>query len=386
VKPAFRLLIVGGGIAGLTLAAALRRRGMAAELVERAPAWAPVGSGIGLGINAVLGLRAVGAEAMVAARGVPCRRWDIVDEAARMIVRFDFAGLAHKLGASAYSIHRADLHEALLAAADGTVMTLGTTLAALVQDDRGVDVTFSDGRQRRYDLVVGADGIRSQVRRLAFGEGDIAYAGYTAFRTVVERPPGMSDIMEMWGPGRRVGLSPINDRQLYCYTTLSTPRGGADAPEARLALFREAFTSFGGRFPDVLAQLREPGQLSRGDIEEVIDHPWRRGRVVLIGDAAHAMTPNLGQGGAMAIEDAVALARTLDRIPATDAALDDFLRRRHARVLSVQNRSRSFGRLGHVASPLGCSLRNFLIRRVGSRRMWGLVAPQMKRPAPQGGI
>ncbi len=385
MNPGLRILIVGGGIAGLTLAAALRRDGMAAELIERAPAWAPVGSGIGLGINAVLGLRAVGAEAAVAARGVPCRRWDIVDEAASVIVRFDFRDLASKLGATACSIHRADLHDALLGAAAGTDITLGTTLAALHQDETGVDVTFADGRQRRYDLVVGADGIRSQVRRLAFGDSDLAYAGYTAFRTVVERPPGMSDIMEMWGPGRRVGLSPINDRQLYCYTTLSTPRQGADAPETRLRLFRAAFARFGGRFPDVLAQLHDPGQLSRGDIEEVIDHPWRKGRVVLIGDAAHAMTPNLGQGGAMAIEDAVALARALVRASALDQALDGFLRRRQPRVLSIQNRSRSFGRLGHLGNPLACSLRNFLIRRVGSRRMWGLVAPQAKRPAWQAG-
>lgn len=376
---ATRVLIVGGGIAGLTLAAALARAAVDAELVERAPAWAPVGAGIGLGINAVLGLRAVGADAEVAARGVACDRWDIVDSDDRPITRFDLTDVARLYRASAISIHRADLHDALLAAADGVPIRLGTTVDRLAANGGGMDVRFSDGAEKRFDLVVGADGIRSRVRELTFGDAALTYAGYTSFRMVVERPAGFAGILEMWGRGRRVGLSPVNRDQLYCYTTLTTPRGDADRPGERLALFRSAFAGFGGWFPAVLDQLTRPDQLFRGDIEELIAHPWRQGRVLLIGDAAHAMTPNLGQGGAMAIEDAVALAHCLRQHADVDEALADYLRRRQARVRAVQDRSRLFGRIGHIRNPLAASARNFVIRRLGRAQAWRLVAAPVGR-------
>lgn len=373
------VLIAGGGIAGLTLAAALARRGQRTELVERASAWAPVGAGIGLGINAMVALRSVGVAERVLASGEPCLRWDIVDRRGRPIVHFDFADLARGVGITSVCVHRADLHAALR---DGATVPhrLGVAVTDVVPRADAVEVSFSDGSTGIYDLVVGADGIRSRVRTAVFGAAPLRYSGYSSFRMVVDRPPGMRDILEMWGPGRRIGLSPINAHQLYCYTTHNAPAGEVDDPASRLATFRALFQGFGGRFPEVLAQLQRPDQLFRDDISELPIGPLWRGRVVLIGDAAHAMTPNLGQGGAMAIEDAVVLARTLERADTLEAALADFDARRATRVRSVQVRSRLLGRIGNLGPPLLCAMRDSVIRRFGGRGMWRLVmaAPRQR--------
>ena len=373
------VLIAGGGIGGLTLAAALARQGQRAELVERATAWAPVGAGIGLGINAMVALRTVGVAERVLASGEPCLRWDVVDRQGRPIVHFDFADLARGVGISSVCVHRADLHAALRDAA-AVPHRLGLAVTDVAQRADAVEVSFSDGSTGVYDMVVGADGIRSRVRTAVFGAAPLRYSGYSSFRMVVERPPGMHDILEMWGPGRRIGLSPINARQLYCYTTHNAPAGEVDDPASRLDIFRELFRDFGGRFPEVLAQLQQPDQLFRDDISELRIGAMRRGRVVLIGDAAHAMTPNLGQGGAMAIEDAVVLARALERAGTLDAALADFDQRRVPRVRSVQTRSRLLGRIGNLGPPLLCALRDGFIRRFGERGMWRLVmaAPRQR--------
>lgn len=375
------ILIVGGGIAGLTLAAALARRSIAAELIERAPNWSPVGAGIGLGINAMLALRDIGADAAILAKGAAFRRWNVEDAKGRLIVSFDLTEAARLAKVPAVSIHRADLHDALIAAAGDVPMRLGTTLRALHPDAAGVDVEFSDGTARRYGLVVGADGIRSQVRELTFGDLPLRYAGYTSFRAVVDLVAPLPDMIEMWGRGRRIGLAPINDRKLYCYTTLSVPAAAPDPPERRLAMFRGAYGGFGGRFSEVLAQISSPEQIFRTDINELVGAPWRKGRILLIGDAAHAMTPNLGQGGAMAIEDALVLAQSLHRQPTIDTALDAFLHRRLKRVTSVQNRSRSFGRLGHFRTGAACATRNFFIRTVANGFLQRIVMARAQRVA-----
>src|SRR5262245_11967802 len=163
------VLIVGGGIGGLTLAASLARRSIEAELIERAPNWSAVGAGIGLGINAMVALRQIGADASVLEKGAPFQRWNLEDSKGRLIISFDLAEAAQRASVPAVSIHRTDLQDALIAAAAPVPIRLGTTLESVAADAEGVDVRFSDGSGKRYALVVGADGIKSQVRDMVFG-------------------------------------------------------------------------------------------------------------------------------------------------------------------------------------------------------------------------
>jgi 2-polyprenyl-6-methoxyphenol hydroxylase-like FAD-dependent oxidoreductase len=362
-----RTLIVGGGIAGLATAAGLARAGIACEVVERAPAWAPVGAGIVLSVNAMAVMRRLGLDDAVAERGTRLGRGAITDAAGRELGATDFALLEPELGPT-IALHRAALHEVLLEGARDVPVAHDASVEALRSDEDGVDVTFTDGREHRYDLVVGADGLRSRVRELLFGPSSLAYSGYTCWRFVVKSPVRSLAMREMWGRGRRLGIVPIGEDSLYAFAVANAPPGADDPPEGRLDRLRERFAGFGGQAPDVLAALQSPDQLIHNDLEERPEGPWHAGRVLLIGDAAHAMTPNMGQGAAMALEDAAVLVELLaaGASPVSEVVLR-LVERRRARVRWVQRQSRRIGRVGQLEGTLACTLRNAALRLVPAR-------------------
>jgi len=360
--PEAPVLIVGGGIAGLALAAGLRREGLACEVLERTPALAPVGAGIVLGVNALAALRRLGAERPVLARGHVLGESALTDADGRVLARTDFASLAARFGPT-LSLHRAELHDALLEAADGVPLRLGTTVEALQPGERGVRVRLSDGSTREAGLVVGADGLRSRVRELVFGPVAPRASGTTCWRLVVARPAGCDDAREMWGRGRRFGLVPLAGGRVYAFATANARPGTPDPQEGRVERFRARYADFGGPVPAVLAQLRHAGDLLHDDLTEIVHAPWHRGRVVLVGDAAHAMTPNMGQGAAMALEDAAVLAELLAARPGDPApTLAAWEARRRPRVAWVQRQSRRIGRVGQWEGRLAAGLRRAVLR------------------------
>jgi 2-polyprenyl-6-methoxyphenol hydroxylase-like FAD-dependent oxidoreductase len=365
-----KVLIVGGGIAGLALARGLGSARIPWELVERAPAWAPVGAGIVLGVNAMRVIRSLGLEEEVRARGFELSEMAITDARESVLGRTDLGRLADRFGPS-IAIHRATLHE-VLAKAAGEGVRLGTTVEGIEAGDERVRVRTDDGSQREYALVVGADGLRSRTREQLFGAVPVAYAGYTCWRLVVERPAGVSRAQEMWGRGLRFGIVPIDDgSRVYCFAVANAPAGTPDPEEGRVERFRRRFGGFGGPVPAILEQVERPDQLIHNDLEEVVHRPWHRGRVVLVGDAAHAMTPNMGQGAAMALEDVAVLAELLAAPDAlsggTAGALAAWMQRREARVEWVQTQSRRIGRIAQWSGRLTCALRNGLARLVPDR-------------------
>jgi 2-polyprenyl-6-methoxyphenol hydroxylase-like FAD-dependent oxidoreductase len=360
-----RVLIVGGGIAGLALARGLSRAGVAWDLVERAPAWAPLGAGIVLGPNAMAVMRGLGLDGEIRARGHELGEMAITDARGRVLGRTNLARVAARFGPSV-ALHRATLHE-VLAKAAGDPVRLGTTVASLEAGAEGVRVRADDGGEADYALVVGADGLRSRTREQVFGEITPAYAGYTCWRLVVERPPGVSRAQEMWGRGLRFGIVPIDDgSRVYCFAVANAPAGTPDPEDGRVARFRARFADFGGPVPAILERVEHPRQLLHHDLEEVVHRPWHRGRVVLVGDAAHGMTPNMGQGAAMALEDVAVL---VEQLAAPDAlgdglaaALAAWTARREPRVTWVQNQSRRIGRVAQWQGRVACALRNGLVR------------------------
>jgi 2-polyprenyl-6-methoxyphenol hydroxylase-like FAD-dependent oxidoreductase len=343
----------------------LRRRGVEPDVIERAPAWAPIGAGIVLSANAMRALRAIGRADAVAERGAPIARAAILDARGRTLSEVDFGEITRRYGGGV-ALHRAALHEALLAGCDARRVRLDTTLTAIDALVHEVRVRFSDGSTAGYDLVVGADGIRSSVRALAFGPNPPRYAGYTCWRAVVKCPAGFDRQVEMWGRGRRFGLVPIGDGLLYLFSTLNALPGTPDPAEGRVERFRANFAGFGFRVPEVLAQLAHPDELLKNDLEEVVQWPWVRGRVVLVGDAAHASTPNMGQGAAMALEDAVVLDDELAKRPLREA-LPAWVERRRGRALFIQTQSRRIGRMGQLQHPVACALRDLAVRALPDR-------------------
>ncbi|HEX5216836.1 MAG TPA: FAD-dependent monooxygenase [Vicinamibacterales bacterium] len=360
------VLVVGGGIGGLALAIALKRARIPVEIWERVPAYKPVGAGIALAINGMAVLRALGAGARVEARGGVIQRFRITDQHDRVIGAVDLTATAREHGPS-IAIHRGALHEALVAAVADIPFRAGLSVQSLEAHAEGVRVESTAGDRGDYAVVVGADGIRSRVRELAFGAIEPIYAGYTSWRLVLDNHDSLTDSTEMWGHGRRVGLVPIGGGQIYIFTTMNQPRLVVDAAPDRVARFKQNFGAFSGPFQRLLTQITDADQLLHNDIEEVWLDRWHRGRVVLLGDAAHAMTPNTGQGAGMALEDAWVLARELARAPTVGHALQTYERIRIPRVRAIHRASRLLGRVAQWEHPAACALRNAIFRAIPSR-------------------
>jgi 2-polyprenyl-6-methoxyphenol hydroxylase-like FAD-dependent oxidoreductase len=335
-----RILIVGGGIAGLSLATALRRRGYAPELVERSPMWPAVGAGINLPANGVRALRALGVGETVDKTSALLRSWGFFDHHGALLCRTDLEELWREVG-PCLGIARVRLQEALLGGAAAVPHRLGVSLTALTQDDDRVSVSFSDGAARDYDLVVGADGIHSTVRDLTIGRVPPRYAGTMVWRSIVPiRPPGLSDIMVFMGEGRYFGLVPMGEGHTYGFGAVGGPRFD-DPLNGRLERFRDGFAGFGGPVPAYLAALQRDDELHVGPIEWVEPEKWYSDRAVLIGDAAHAGPPHMGEGGCMAMEDALVLADVLRTTDSIEGALEAYVRRRRPRTEWVQEASRA---------------------------------------------
>ena len=384
---ALRVLVVGGGIGGLTAARALARVGAQVDVVEQAARWQPLGAGIVLSANAVAVLDALGLgdAARAVGRQVP---WaDISDAKGQPMQHLDMAALAAEAG-PALTFHRADLHELLLAGAGDARVRLGVSVTALEDTGAEVRATFSDGTSGAYELVVGADGIHSHVRALGFADAGarVRYAGYTCWRFVTDNVGHFEGMVEQWGAGRRAGVVSLTKDRVYVFLTENGPAAGVDPVEGRNQAVAAKFSGFGGPARPALDRLAadDAVALLRHDIAELDRQVWRKGRVALLGDAAHATTPNLGQGAGMAIEDALALGLALVGRSAADvpAALAEWEAQRAPRVAAVVNNSRRLGAIGQWSNPVAAGMANWLMKltpaSVGRRSMLSLVQPGLE--------
>jgi 2-polyprenyl-6-methoxyphenol hydroxylase-like FAD-dependent oxidoreductase len=372
-----KVLIAGAGIGGLTLARALTRQGFECRVFERARELSPVGAGILLQTAALLALRTLGLDSAVARAGQEIRTGFGKTERGGLLQRTSMAFLGEELGAPTIAIHRGRLQEVLLAGLDGVPLELGAELTGYEADADGVTATFADGRRERGALLVGADGLRSVVRRVLLGETALRYAGYTSWRGIAEITDATPshEVTEMWGPGARFGFADIGRGETYWFAVLNAPEGERESNS--LAVVTRHFSSWAEPVPRLLAHTR-PERVFRTDIHDRLPvATWSRGRVTLLGDAAHPTTPNLGQGGCMAIEDAVVLAHVLARAPSLAEALADYERRRVARTTRIVNQSFRFGKLAQLEHPLAIWLRNAFLRLTPE----GVIRKELRRAA-----
>ncbi|MFP6655940.1 MAG: FAD-dependent monooxygenase [Myxococcota bacterium] len=358
-----RVLVVGGGISGLAMARGLTRVGIECLVVEKSRQWQPTGAGIILSVNAMAALDQLALAEPLKERGFRLGRGAITNEQGRELALMDFGTLEMEFGPT-LSIHRAALHEVLLDGASAANILLDTSIDAMTQRPDRVEVQLSNGQEDHFDLVIGADGIGSRVRELSFGEIPADYSGYTCWRFVVEADLRQSTMCEMWGRGKRFGVVPLGETQFYVFAVANAERNTADPEPGRLDRFCDRFCEFGGPAPTILAALDDANKLIHNDLSEIRVGNWFRDRAVLLGDAAHAMTPNMGQGAAMALEDAAVLVELLKTSGPISERLEKYQTRRHDRVRWVQNQSRRIGQIGQLESPLARRLRNTLVELV----------------------
>jgi 2-polyprenyl-6-methoxyphenol hydroxylase-like FAD-dependent oxidoreductase len=365
-----RVIIVGGGIAGLSAAIGLRRGEHDVVVLEQAPRIDPVGAGITLFPNAMRALGRLGVNQAVAARGAAATRSAILTWEGRELTR-----VPADLLEGTIALHRADL-QAELAAAAGEVR-LGVEVTAVEQGAHGVIARRADGGEERGDLLVGADGLSSVVRP-AIDDMPIRYAGYTAWRGVSPVSVEAGRLTESWGVGERFGLVDIGRGRTYWFATKNAPERELDAPRERKAEILRRFSGWHEPIAAV-AEATDEDAIFRNDVYylEPLSR-WSSGRLVLVGDAAHATTPGLGQGAAQALEDAVVL---VDRLAGTRdvfVALAEYETIRRPRAEAVLKMSRRVDKAAQLASPLGWRIRNMLVRRLPARAQHRQLEPLVR--------
>lgn len=355
------LLIAGGGIGGLTLAALLHRRGRECRVFERTPRFAPVGAGIVLQPNAARALRIGGIEAHVLGRGSATEQLQIRDDKGRVLSTIAASDLLSRFGAGVFGFHRATLHAALLDLIPAHWIRLDATVRSCGQTAEGAFVELETGERIEGSGLVAADGLRSMVRSQATPSGEPIYSGYTSWRGVAPRgslwPAGHMN--ESWGRGARFGLVPIDGDRIYWFATANVSAGGPDEKKAELL---ERFAGWHDPIQAVI-QATPDDAILRTDIADRDPlKRWSEGRITLLGDAAHPMTPNLGQGGGQAIEDAVVLDLCLSKAQDIATAFRDYESRRIARTSRVVKEARRLGRIGQIENAAGRALRDFAVR------------------------
>jgi 2-polyprenyl-6-methoxyphenol hydroxylase-like FAD-dependent oxidoreductase len=362
------VLIQGGGIGGLTLAIALLQKGYTVRVVERANGLSEIGAGIWMAANPMQVFDRLGFADKIAAAGWMVHRITLQDYNGEILQIADLSEVSKLFGFETVALHRSVLQKVLFEKLPSGVVLFGTEVKSLVQGEGSVSVQLMDGSSIDAKVVVGADGIHSRIRQLASLGGEKRYSGSSSYRAIARGARLLSpeldhDAYEIWGKGCRVGFSKINADDYYWYMTFDSVPEKSYSPEERKIHAEKIFREFFPQWIGLLENTRTDAilQTDISDLKRLAT--WSSGRVGLIGDAAHASTPNLGQGGAMAIEDAYSLANTFQKVGVNGRAFELYERQRREKVDWTVSTSWSIGRICHYKNPVARALRNALLKK-----------------------
>ena len=361
--PEMRILVVGGGIAGLTLTGLLQQRGFKPTLVEQIAEYGTIGYVIVLWPSGSRILKGLGVYRSLLDVGLQFTTYNVSDERGQMLHSYSVQNVTEKYGPM-LSTYRPDLINVIKEAVDLDSIRMSTTVDKIDQTNDEVYVTFSDGTEETYDLVVGCDGVRSKTRDLVFGDVPLSYSGMTGWSFWVK--PNIAktlQIAEYWGTGKFFGIWPTKGR-LSVFTSIRDNAQKPDPVESRIDRIRENFKNFGGLVPEILESLNDPNEIFHGHYNDLRMKKWHKGRVVLVGDAAHAILPTAGGGVSMAMESAAVLVDELCRADSKyiEQAFESYITRRRSRVDKIQNQSRMMSKFAFADSRLVSSMRDFLMR------------------------
>jgi 2-polyprenyl-6-methoxyphenol hydroxylase-like FAD-dependent oxidoreductase len=344
-----KALVVGGGIGGMAAAIGLRRLGIAVDLVEIDPQWRVYGAGITISPSTVRSFAQLGIMDQIRAHGFCGDGIEIYDMAGNYLTELPTQRLAGPQIPSGGAIMRPVLRELLSQATllAGVAVRLGVTFESIDQDGRQARVAFTDGTSETYELVVGADGLRSKVRRYVFPEApQPTFTGQGCWRAVVPRRPDVVRARFFMGVRDKAGVNPVSQEEMYLFLN-ATERAQQPLEESELPrLLAQRLGSYGGLVADIRASLNPASRVLYRPLERLLlPPPWYRGRVLLIGDAAHSTTPHLASGAGIAVEDALVLTEELVRATDIDQALEHFMERRYERCRMVVENSVRLGEI-----------------------------------------
>jgi len=349
-SPAKNILIIGGGFSGMAAAIQLRKQQLNVDIVEIDPGWRSYGAGISLGGATLRAFKTLGILPQFLERGAADDGVDIFLPHGQQVASLPTPRIAGPDVPGGGAIMRPVLAKILaeVTTASGANVRLGCTFTALRQHDDGVEVTFTDGTTKDYDLVIGADGLYSNTRAAIMPEAaKPKYSGQCVWRAVLPRTPGM-DRVSMWlGPKIKTGLNPVSKDEMYLFVTEDRVDNVTVDPKLFAPMLSELLAPFSAPLmQQCREQINDHAQIVYRPLESLlVQLPWHRGRVVLIGDTVHATTPHLASGACIGIEDALVLAEELERADSVEQALTQFGARRWERCRMVVENS---GRLGEI--------------------------------------
>lgn len=355
--------IIGGGVAGLTAAIGLHKLGIRAQVFERVQLLRGIGAGFGLAANAMQAFDYLGLRAGVEQIGHFLPSYNILDQHGKVLVSPSTGDITENYHQKNFSIHRGDLHQFLLAQLPADAVTLGKEAIRVSKKEQTVVVHFADGSSIEVEALIVADGVKSPIRQQLIPSSKPRYSGYTCWRAIIDNSVTNINLgTETWGAKGRFGMTPLVNNKLYWYACINAAPNSHVYRNFQVADLRLHFNKYHSAVGDVLAHTADE-DLLWNDIIDI--KPLRNladGRIVYMGDAGHATTPNLGQGACQAIEDVAVLVDELRCRRDFVEAFQNFNRRRLMRTRYITNTSWQIGKIAQWENPLSIAVRNTAMR------------------------
>ncbi|HLR68025.1 MAG TPA: FAD-dependent monooxygenase [Virgibacillus sp.] len=364
-----KIIVIGGGIGGLCTTLMLQKNGDDVQLFEAAAQIKAVGAGIGVGSNALAALYETGVGEQIEQRGNPLHEMIFQNEQGVQLNKMDFTKFAQEFGLNSFTIHRADLHHVLYQSIKPNTIHLNKRCFDFKQTKTGVEVYFDDSTQVEGDIIIAADGIHSVFRNKLIPHAKTRYAGYTCWRGVVETDDHRftkQTSYELWGRAGRIGIVPLKGKQVYWFACVN---GKPNDPKYKNRTPMDVAQIFSS-FPEHITQLirlTKEDELLHHDIYDLKPlNQFVYGRIVLLGDAAHATTPNMGQGAGQALEDAIVFVKSLNKEKDLHKAFNRYENKRIKRTKKIIKMSRNIGIGAQLENPFAIAIRNKLFPYVPS--------------------
>ncbi|TSI11256.1 FAD-dependent monooxygenase [Lysinibacillus sp. BW-2-10] len=370
-----RIAIVGGGIGGLCTAIALQNAGIETTVFESSSEIKSVGAGLGIGNNAIKALAKLGLDQHVIDAGRILEAMIIYDENGKQINKMDTKFISERFGTDNVTIHRAALHGILHRNLKENTISCGKKCVDFFQDENVVRLTFEDGTEATADYVIAADGIHSIFRKKLIPNSYPRYAGYTCWRGVtnVNQSKLYQNVAsETWGPNGRFGIVPLAGEKVYWFACVNAPYNDPETDKFGKNEIFTLFKDYHSPIPELIKITKDEAIIHNDIIDIAPIKQFTFGRVLLIGDAAHATTPNMGQGAGQAIEDAIILAACMNKFANIEDAFKHFEKLRVKRTAKIIKMSRRIGQVAQSRNRIIIKIRDYLLRRESS-------ASQLKR-------